>query len=238
MRTIQAVVLLVSLAPIAAAAELVDEVQNAAKSLHELPNYSWKSTVNNLVPNSRFRQGPTEGKTEKGGFTTISMTLGDNTLEAVIKGDKGAVKTPEGWRSLAEMQANTDQQNAGRFMGRALSAVKTPAEQALDLAGKTYGLRKIDDAIGGDLNQAALKQLLTFGRRPGNDTAEPMLRDTAGTVKFWVKDGVLAKLEITAKGIVSFGGGERTVDRVTTIEIKDVGTTKVEVSDEAKGKAS
>ena len=37
-------------------------------------------------------------------------------------------------------------------------------------------------------------------------------------------------------GTVSFNGNDRDMDRTTTVEIKDVGTTKIEVPDDAKKK--
>src|SRR5882724_3412759 len=81
-----------------------DDVKAAAKKLDGQSNYSWKTTV--AVPEGggggRFRPGPTEGKTEKDGYTWLSMTLGDNTTVAVIKGDIGAAKMEGEWRSLAE----------------------------------------------------------------------------------------------------------------------------------------
>jgi hypothetical protein len=241
MKTLSAFSALILVAGSIAAAEPKDEVQNAAKALGEKNSYSWKTTVNNLVQ-SRFRQGPTEGKTEKGGFTKIAMSFGDNSVEAVIKGEKGAIKTQNGWQSLTEATENSDQQNAGRFFARSLLAFKTPAEQAADLATKTYGISKSGDVYSGDLNQEAIKQLMSFGRRPSTatdaKTPEPMLRDTAGTVKFWIKDGVLTKFEYAVKGFVSFGGSERSVDRATTVEISDVDSTKVDVPEEALGKAS
>jgi hypothetical protein len=46
-----------------------DEVATAAKALAGKASYSWKSTV--VVPESaRFKPGPTEGNTEKEGFTS------------------------------------------------------------------------------------------------------------------------------------------------------------------------
>jgi len=59
-----------------------------------------------------------------------------------------------------------------------------------------------------------------------------------GSVKFWVKDGALTKFQYKVTGSVSFNGNDRDVDRTTTIEIKDVGTTKVNVPDQAKKKLS
>lgn len=56
----------------------------------------------------------------------------------------------------------------------------------------------------------------------------------SASVKFWVKDGVLAKYETSVKGSISFNGNERDLSRVTTVELKDVGSTKIELSDEAK----
>ena len=37
---------------------------------------------------------------------------------------------------------------------------------------------------------------------------------------------------------MSFNGNDREIDRTTTVEIKDVGTTKLTVPDEAKKKLS
>jgi hypothetical protein len=221
------------------AAEPQDEVIQAAKMLGDKENYSWTSTVNNLVPSSRFRIGPTQGQIEKGGFTKISMSFGDNSFDAVLKGDKGAVKTSDGWQSLTEA-GESGNQNAGRFLTRYFQSLQSPAEQAADLAGKTYGISKSGEVYGGDLNQEAVKQLLTFGRRPGagTDAPEPMLRDGAGAVKFWIQEGKLVKYEYSVKGFVTFGGSERQVDRITTVEIKNVGTTRVDVPQEALQKAS
>src|SRR5215510_13666062 len=71
------------------------EVNAAAKKLSDQSNYSWKTTV--VVPESaQFKPGPTEGKTEKGGFTHVTMSFGDNKTEAVLKGDKAAVTDREG----------------------------------------------------------------------------------------------------------------------------------------------
>src|SRR5262245_35414181 len=58
-----------------------DDVTNAAKALGEKPNYSWRTTV--VVPDDApFKPGPTDGKAEKDGFTFVTMSFGDNTLEA------------------------------------------------------------------------------------------------------------------------------------------------------------
>ena len=55
-------------------------------------------------------------------------------------------------------------------------------------------------------------------------------------MKFWLKDGALAKYEFKVQGKVDFNGNEMDVDRATTVEIKDVGTTKVNIPAAAKKK--
>jgi hypothetical protein len=62
--------------------------------------------------------------------------------------------------------------------------------------------------------------------------------DTEGSVKFWVKDGVLSKYEVKVKGKVEFNGNANDFERTTTTEIKDVGSTKVNVPAGAKSKVS
>jgi hypothetical protein len=79
-----------------------------------------------------------------------------------------------------------------------------------------------------------VQTLLRF-RRAGDG---PAASNAKGSVKFWLKDGGLLKYEFKVKGTVKFGDNDVDVDRATTVEIKDIGTTKVSVPDEAKKKLS
>lgn len=66
----------------------------------------------------------------------------------------------------------------------------------------------------------------------------PTIEGAKGNATFWVKEGSLTKFSYQVQGKVSFNGNDRDVDRTTTIEIKDVGTTKFEVPEAALKKAS
>ena len=224
---------LLTISLIAADSNPKDDVKSAAKKLGEKANYSWKTTV--VVPESaQFRPGPTEGKTEKDGFTHVTMSFGDNTTQAVLKGDKAAVTNREGeWQSLADLD---NAEGPGRFLGFFVRNIKTPAVQAADLAAAAKDLKKEGDAYSGDLTEEGAKTLLTFRPRGGGDG--PTVSNAKGSVKFWLKDGELSKYEFKVTGKVSFNGNDRDVDRATTVEIKDVGTTKVNVPEEAKKKLS
>ena len=207
-----------------------EEVTAAAKKLGEASNYSWRSTV--TVPeDAPFKPGPTEGKTEKDGSTLLTLSFGDNETKAVLKGEKGAATTQDGeWQSLEEL-ANS--QGPGRFMGMILRGYKAPAAQAAELASFAKDLKKEGDAYVSDLTEEGAKTYLTF-RRGGNAS----ITDPKGSVKFWLKDGALTKYEFRVKGKVSFNGNDFDQDRTTTVVIKDVGTTKVAVPEEAKKKLS
>ena len=207
-----------------------DDVIAAAKKLAAQPNYSWKSTTDIGGGQGGRMGGPTDGKTDKSGLTWLSMTRGDNTLIAILDGKKGALKIQDEWKSLADA-ANEDQ-GPGRWLGRMLQAFKAPAAQLEEVADKSKDLKKDGDVLAGELTDAGAKSLLTMGARG----ADIEVSEAKGSVKIWLKDGAPLKWEVKLAGRVSFNGNEREVDRTTTVEIKDVGTTKIEVPEEARKK--
>lgn len=224
-----------------------EEVQAAAKKLAEATNYSWTTTTK-MPEESRFRPGPVEGKTAKDGFTLITMTNGDRKTEAVLKDGKYVLKTEAGWQTSEEMRAARESGGGGGGGGagggrggfgggRMFQNFKAPAVQAGELAGKVKELKKDGDTLSGDLTDAAVKEMLTMGggrRRDGSEAPSPT--DAKGSVKFWIKDGVLTKYETQVSGKISFNDNEISLDRTTTTEFKDVGSSTVEAPEEAKKK--
>lgn len=213
------------------AADPKDAVTSAAKKLAESDSYSWKQTTEN-AGGGGFGAGLVEGKSQKNGYTWLSMAMRDNTIEAVKKGNKGALKTQDGWKSLEE--AIQGERGPGTFMARRLQNFKAPAAQAEELAGKVKDLKQEGDAYAGELTEEAAKSLLMFGGRGGGNG--PEISGASASAKFWLKDGVLVKYETKVKGSVSFNGNDRDVNRTTTVEIKDIGSTTIAVPDEAQKK--
>lgn len=215
------------------AADAKDEIAAAAKKLGEKANYSWRTTV--VVPEgTQFRSGPTDGKTEKDGFMHVKWTFGENTTDVVKKGDKAAFTNRDGdWQTLAEVE---NQEGQARFRAGMVRNLRTPAEQAGEIAAGAKELKKDGDAIAGDLTEEAAKNLMRFRRGGGGGGEGPAISGAKGSAKFWVKDGVLTKYEFKVSGKMDFNGNEIDLDRTTTTEIKDVGTTKVEVPEAAKKK--
>jgi len=233
-----------------AAASLVaadkDDLTSAVQKLADADNYSWTITVEG----GQNAPGPSHGKTQKDGLIWIDMTRGDNTTEAFAKGGKGAVKTEDGWEAVDLTAAPArgggggggGGNNPARFMGMRLRTLKAPAAEAADIIGKTQDLTKADDAYSGALTEEGAKSLLTMGRgRRGGGAGgaggqAPTVSDAKGSVKFWIKDGAISKYQIKVSGTVTRNGNDTDVDRTTTVEIKDVGTTTITLPDEAKSK--
>jgi hypothetical protein len=213
---------------LAADSDAKADVKAAAKKLSEKGNYSWTSTPKwGSSGGGNFRPGPTEGQAEAGTMH-IKMSFGDRNPEAVIKGQKVAIKGEDAWESADDLEGNR------AFMARRLKTMKAPADEAQELAEKAKSLKKEGDAITGELSEEAVKGLLSFGaRNPNSNRPEP--KNAKGNVKFWVKDGVLTKYEYNVKGtIVGREDQEMEVDRTTSVEIKNVGSTKLSVPEDAK----
>ena len=209
--------------PLLAAAGPKENVLNASKKLADKGNYTWEVTFTNLNGNG-FRFGPNEGKTEKGGYTWYSMTMNDNT-------------TDNGWQTRAEATEGSDEPGPAMFLARMLDDFQTPPKQAEDLVSKTKEIKKSGDAYVGDLTENGAKELLSF-RRGGNDDNGPTVSKPKGSVKFWIKHGLLTRYEYNLQGTVSFNGNDFDVNRTTAVEIKDIGSTKIAVPDEAMKKLS
>jgi hypothetical protein len=207
-----------------------EDVIAAAKKLAEKENYGWRTTV--VVPeSSQFKPGPTEGKTEKGGLTHVVMSFGERKSQMIVKGDKGAMTNQEDeWQSVEELEKA---EGPGRFMAGFIRNFQVPAAHAIELANDTKELKKEGDVYQGDLTEAGAKKILTFRRRGADG---PKVTDPKGEVKFWLKDGLLSKFEFKVKGTMNFNGNDIAMDRATTVEVKDVGTTKLDVPEEARKK--
>jgi len=216
-----------------------DDVAAAATKLAASGSYSWTATMD-LGPNSQFTPGPTEGKVDSAGYTWLSVTFNDNTTEGVKKGDKVAVKTDDGWQSAAEADGGGGGGggfNPVTFMARRMQNLKAPAAEVQDLLGKMANVKKDGDVYSGDLTEEGAKDQLTMGfRRRNGGGAAPT--DAKGSVKFWIKDGALTKYQTHVTGKREFNGEERDIDRTVTVDVKNVGSTTVTLSDEAKKKLS
>jgi len=225
------------------AADPAEEVKAAAQKLADKGTYAW--TAKNESPQADRGGrgggfGPASGKTEKGGYTYLAWPGRESKTEAIKKGDKFVLKTGEEWQTASELEDGGGENQRARFTSRRVQNFKLPAQEVTELIGKVKDLKKDGDAYTGELTQEALKQMYTFGRRPGGDGGGigPDVSKLKGSAKFWVKDGVLSKYQTHVTGSMAFGqeGREVDVNRTSTFEITDIGSAKVDVPAEAKKK--
>lgn len=213
-----------------------DTVTAAAAALGEEASYAWHSDAEVAGGGGGRYSVPTDGKTEKDGYTWISMVRDDTTTQVVLKGTNGAISTPDsGWQSFKEITTdNGGGFNPTVFLVRNLQNYKTPAQQAAQLANQTATLKAGTNGISGELTEDGAKTMFTYGRSAGANA--PKVTNPNASVTFWVADGRLVKYSFHVTGTVSFNSGDRNIDRTTTVEIKDVDKTKIEVPDDAKKK--
>lgn len=211
-------------------ADSKSDVAAGVKKLGEQSSYTWTYTPKVVGSESaRRQQSPLDGKTERDGYTLIHGDIGDVSVDIGLKGDKLVVNYSGDWLSAAEIGENN------RTVQR-LRTLKRPTDEAQLLVEKTSLMKKeADGSYAGELDTAWAKEMFSLlGRRAAEAPT------ASGSVKFWLKAGQLAKYEFIIRGKIPTGENkEQTeVSRTTTVEIKDVGTTKVSLPDEAKKKLS
>jgi hypothetical protein len=223
-----ATALLLAGATLAAHAAPKDDVLAGVKQI-EGKSYSWVTT--NASGGGPF-SGSSTGKAAADGHVVVAMTVFDNTIEIVKLGAKAAIKGEAGWQSQAEL---ANEEGPGRFMGMMADGIQAPAAEARALLEKAGEVKLVDGAYTATLSTEAAKAIaMPFRPPPGMEG--PAVSDAKASVKFWLKDGVLVKYELTTSAKMNFNGEDRDLGRTTTVEIKEVGTAKVEVAEAAKAK--
>ena len=112
---------------------------------------------------------------------------------------------------------------------------KAPHEAVLMYVEKIKELKSADGAISGELPEDVVKEIATFGQRGRGGPGGPS--NAKGWIKIKLANGLITKaiLEIESE-MRTPDGGTQTVNAITTTEIKDVGTTSLEVPEAVRTK--
>jgi len=218
-----------TLARIGCSADALQKVTEAAKQVGSKPNYSW-ATMTREGDGSPGKLGPIQGKAEKDGVTFLEFVVGGVPVEVCMKDKKGAAKALEGWQTFDEIARTS---GTAAAVVRFLRIYKAPVAESTDLASNTKGLKEEEGVFSGELKEEVVKELLLFGVRRREGEEPPKTSDAKGDIKFWIKEGALTKYEIKVQGKVAIGDRENEINRTTTVQIKDAGTTKIDVPPEA-----
>ena len=240
------------------AADPKDTVAAAAKKLADGGNYTWKQTVDAGENGfgSGVTQGKTADGLTWTSTPGFAFGGGDAPppTERIYKGTNSATKNQDGkWQTADEIAAEQAANGGGGgfggfgggggFFGGGLTL---PTAAVADLMGDIKDLKEDGGALVGDLTDDGAKgNVMPFGRRRGGrggapggggpggaggggGFTPPEPTNAKGSVKFWVKDGVLTKYEMKNSGTMSFGGNDVEINRTTTVEFSAVGSTKVD----------
>jgi hypothetical protein len=217
----------VAAAEYAEAFEPRDEAEKAIQKLAEQNNYTWTTVRKNAGEDAES----VHGKIRKDGLAHVTLNMAGRSVEGVVKGRKGALKVEDGWMSTDEFRGGggSPDSNPMTFLARHLSTfAKSPVVQASGLLKQTQELQSDGRGVySGTLAEEGVKENVPrFGVK---------VTDPEGSVKFWVKEGMLVKYTYAVRANVEFLGRQRQTiyDRTTTVEIKDAGTTKLDVPEDA-----
>lgn len=217
-------------------ADVAEDVKGAARKLADAANYSWTATTE--IEGGQWTPAPVKGRAIKGGATVITSERDGSTTTAVLQGTQGVVSTDEGWKTAEELgsAAGGGGGNRGGMRAAALLRNPLPAASVTQLAEKSKDLKAGEEGvISGELSDEGAKEFARMGRggRPGGQTP-PEPRNAKGSVQFWLKEGQVQKVRLKVSATMTVNGEDRDRVRTTTWEIRDVGTTTVEVPAEAK----
>jgi len=231
---------LVAGAAVVAHADPKDDVTGAIGKLSAAPNYTYVVTrtfgQNSIV---------TTVQTEKDGYTHSSTDLGGNTIESYAKGDKSVMKNMDGvWQTPEEIAAANGgggRRGRGGFGGPQVA----PAVQLSGWADKLTNIAAGDGGvITAEVDADTAKTLAAAGGRGrrggggggGAPPAPPVIKDAKATITFTIADGNIAKYDVHVTGTRTVNDEDQPIDTTTSTEVKEVGTTKIDVPDEVKAK--
>ena len=218
-----------------ALADPKDDIQAALQKLTDAGSYSWTTTID--AQGGGFGAGKQEGQLDKDGLLSVTTTTNRNgdqtTVQFVKKGDQVIVKDDDGWQTLDELNNG----GGGNFMARRARLMQSPVATATTMLDELQNIQVADGVYSADVSDDGAKRMLTFGRRANADAnGGPTVSNAKATAKFWITDGILTKSDIHVTGTVSFNGNDRDIDRTTTVEFKDVGSTTINLPPDALAK--
>ena len=220
------------LGSISTVADVTDDVKSAARKLATAANYSWTTTTE--IEGGQWTPVPVQGKAIQGGAAILTSQRDGTTTTAVLRGTQGVVSTDDGWKTAEEVRSAAGGggggSNRGLMRAGALLRTPLPAASLTQLTEKTRNLKTGEAGlIAGDLSDEGAKEFALMGR-----AGPPEPKNAKGSVQFWLKEGQVQKIRLKVSATMTINGEDRDMVRTTTWEIRDVGTTTVEVPAEAK----
>jgi len=163
-------------------------------------------------------------------------------LEAYKKGEAIAVRDGETWKKLGrpERPAEGERPDRKAMAAQGLRMVRGPHETLKELKSASFKEVKREDSEGGrcysgELTEEALKAFAQRRRGGGGGGGDRPAPKSTGNARIWVNgDGAVTKFEVYIESTFKNREDEDvTTKRTTTVEIRDIGSTKYDVPEAA-----
>ena len=231
-RLLATTLLLLAAGASAARAEPGEDVRAAIDKLAQARSFAWTATYQH-----RSGSEAEEGVEEKGGYAvsskTFDLTSGASHIELVRQGSKAVVNFGQGWQTFDEAVNAAGGGPRGRARATLVEMMRNDkpfATFARELLDHTKDLRKVGDAYEGTMSEAGAKAMLEAA------SSRVRVNRVRGSARFGVKDGVLSAVAFRLEASLNLDGREHAVNSTAAAEVKDVGTAKARVPDEARQK--
>lgn len=212
-----------------------DDLDRAIQKLADSQNFSWVAITIEESTAKRPEEAETfEGKWARSGWRMVSKPDSKAFEDAWMKDDRIAFFTPEGWKAidLDAVEPGKKPDKSVR-LAREFNQVKDPLVQARVLAGRGQSLvRHENGLISGQVPAMDAALVLEHALTTGTRVPE----GASFRVNFRIRDGFLSSFELVVT-YRSFRGKDRVEVENTlamAVDISDVGTTSIEVPEEAR----
>ena len=214
------------------------EVEQALQKLAAAENFSWVAmTIEELDGKDPKLADSVEGRSIKGGWSRLARPKTKKTTEAFLKGERLALLTPQGWKSVDVKEVAPGAAKPPKEIRPAqdLLHARNPLAGARFLLGRLTELERRENGLcSGRVAPLNVPILLEHAAAAGHKIPgfeEPQLR-----VNFRISDGVLASYELVVSGRNTKAKKGQIVQSLISmaVDFTDVGTTTLEVPDGAR----
>jgi hypothetical protein len=214
------------------------DVEQALQKLAAAENFSWVAmTIEETDGKDPKLADSVEGKSIKGGWSRLSRPKTKKSTDAFLKGERLALLTTQGWKAVDVKEVAPGAAKPAKDIRPAqdLLHAKSPLMEAKVLLGRLTELERRENGLYSGrvapLNvPILLEHAAAAGHKiPGYD--EPQMR-----VNFRIVEGLLGSYELVVSGRNTKAKKGQIVQSLVSmaVDFTDVGTTTLEIPDEAR----
>lgn len=214
------------------------EVEQALLKLEAAESFSWVAmTIEETDGKDPKLADTVEGKSVKGGWSRLSRPKTKKTTDAFLRGGRLALMTPQGWKAVEVKEIAPGAAKPAKELRPAqdLLHANAPLAQAKVLLGRLQELECRENGLySGRLAPLNVPIILEHAAAVGHKI--PAFEEPQVRVNFRINEGMLGSYELVVSGRnakAKKGQGQGSLISMA-VDFTDVGTTTLEVPDEAR----